>query len=56
MFFTDTLPPELERERRELLERRARMRAQLIADPDPELRAEIEAIDRTLRAFDQPRK
>jgi len=56
MFRTDALPPNLERERRKLVERRARLRAQLIADPDPEIRAEIEEVDRTLRALDQPRQ
>jgi len=56
VFLTDALPPKLERERSELLERRNRLRAMVIGDPDPELRTQIEEIDRALRAFDQPRK
>jgi hypothetical protein len=30
MFFCDALPPELEEERRKLIEKRARLRAQVI--------------------------
>jgi predicted DNA-binding transcriptional regulator AlpA len=56
VFLTDALPSRLERERRELLARRNRLRAQVIADADPELRTQIEEIDRELRAFDPPRK
>jgi hypothetical protein len=57
VFLTDALlPPRLERERRKRLERRARLRAQVIGDPDPETKSEIEEIERALRAFDQPRK
>jgi len=51
MFFSDT-SSELERERRELLERRARLRAQVIGDPDRELRDEIEQLEGRLRAID----
>jgi hypothetical protein len=54
IFFCDALPPELERERAKLVERRARLLAQLSGDPDPEIKLEIEEIDRTLKAFDQP--
>jgi hypothetical protein len=50
------LPPELERERGALLEKRARLRVLLIGDPDPELRTQIEEIERHLRALDQPRE
>jgi hypothetical protein len=54
MFFTDALPPELERERRELLERRARLRAMVIGDPsDRELRDEIENLEAQLKALDR---
>jgi len=54
MFFTDALPPELERERRELLERRNRLRAMAIGDPsDQEMRSEIENLEARLRAIDR---
>jgi hypothetical protein len=53
MFFTDVLPPELERERRELIEKRARLRAMIIGDPaDGELRQEIERIEAALKQLD----
>jgi hypothetical protein len=48
----DALPPKLERERRDLIERRAALRAQLSGDADPEIREQIELIDRDLRALD----
>jgi len=54
VFLKDALPVQLERRRRELLERRARLRAQLIGDADPETKLEIEEIERALRALDQP--
>jgi predicted DNA-binding transcriptional regulator AlpA len=44
----------LEQKRKELIERRARLRAQVIGGPDPELRAQIEEVERALRAFDRP--
>jgi hypothetical protein len=56
VFLTDALPPRLERERSELLERRKRLRAQMVGDSDPELRIQIEEVERALRAFDQPQK
>jgi hypothetical protein len=56
LFLTDTLPARLERERSELLEHRNRLRAQLIGDPDPETKSEIEEIERALRALDPPQK
>jgi predicted DNA-binding transcriptional regulator AlpA len=57
VFLTDALPPKLTQERSEVLERRNRLRAQVIADADPELRTQLEEIDRELRALDpMPRK
>jgi hypothetical protein len=56
VFLTDALPPRLEQERRELLERRARLRAQVVGDPDPQTKSEIEKVERALQAFEQPRK
>jgi hypothetical protein len=53
MYITDSLSPKLEQKRRELSERRAILRARLTADPDPELREELEEIDRTLRAIER---
>ena len=38
----------------ELLERRRRLRAQLAADPDPEIRARLKEVDRELRAPAEP--
>jgi predicted DNA-binding transcriptional regulator AlpA len=55
VFLTDAMPRELE-QRRELLERRKRLRAQAVGDPDPETKSEIEEIERALRALDQPQK
>jgi hypothetical protein len=55
VFLTDAMPRKLE-QRRELLERRKRLRAQVIADADPELRTQIEEIDRELRGLDRPQK
>jgi hypothetical protein len=52
VFLTDAMPRQLE-QRRELLERRNRLRAQVIGDPDPETKSEIEEID---RALERPRK
>src|SRR5262245_37267953 len=46
VYITDALPPKLTQERSELLERRNRLRAQAIADADPELRAQLEGVDR----------
>jgi hypothetical protein len=54
MFLTDALPPELEQRRRDLLERRARLRAQAIGDPaDREMRDEIEKLEAQLKALDR---
>jgi len=53
VFLTDALPPRLARERRELLARRNLLRAQVIADADPELRTRLEEIERELRTLDQ---
>jgi hypothetical protein len=55
-FLTDALPPRLERERRKLLERRNMLRAQVIADADPETKTEIESVEQALRALDQPQE
>jgi len=53
MFFTDA-SPELERQRRDLLERRARLRAQVIGDPsDREMRDEIEEIEAAIKRLDE---
>jgi hypothetical protein len=49
----DALPPR-ERERRALLEARARLRSQLTGDADPELRERLEALDEQLRELDEP--
>jgi hypothetical protein len=58
VFLTDALPARLERERSEerseLLARRSRLRAQIVGDPDPETKLEIEAVELALRALDQP--
>jgi hypothetical protein len=42
----------LETERRALLEARARLRARLSADPDSELREQLDEIERALRVLD----
>jgi hypothetical protein len=56
VLITDALPSKLERQRHELIVRRAILRAQYTADPDPELRAQIERIDRKLAALDDKRQ
>src|SRR5262245_56988441 len=56
VFLTDALPSRLERARRELLERRNRLRAQIIADADPEMQSLSEEIEQELRALDRPQK
>jgi hypothetical protein len=56
MFFCDSLPPELEEERRKLVERRARLLAQLIGDADAETKLQIEEIEQRLKLLDQPRR
>jgi predicted DNA-binding transcriptional regulator AlpA len=53
VFLTDAMPRELE-QRRELLERRKRLRA--IGDHDPETKSKIDEIERALRALDRPQK
>jgi predicted DNA-binding transcriptional regulator AlpA len=55
VFLTDARPRELG-QRRELLERGKRLRAQAIGDPDPETKSEIEEIERALRVLDRPQK
>jgi hypothetical protein len=52
MFFCDG-PPELEEERRALIEKRARLRAQVIGDPsDRDLRDEIERVEALIKRLD----
>jgi hypothetical protein len=53
---TDALPSKLERERHELIVRRAVLCSQLSSDPDPDLRERIERIDRKLRALEGKRE
>jgi hypothetical protein len=51
--FRDSVTP-TEQRRRSLLDRRRTLRARLSGDPDPELKLQIEEVERALRALDEP--
>jgi predicted DNA-binding transcriptional regulator AlpA len=46
----------LEQKRKDLIERRSKLGAQLSGDPDPDLRTQVDEIDRELRALDSAQK